>query len=66
MQRFVNPYLFVARIVAILGMAFTLAIGILALVAAFWLVAIISFALTIPFFLLMRYVERSPEQKGRV
>lgn len=54
----ISPYLFLARITAVLGMSFTLAIAILALVGGWWSLAAIGVASFLPFFLLMRYIER--------
>jgi hypothetical protein len=57
-QRQVNPYIFVARIAGILGLSLSLAIGILALLGALWVVAVVALALGIPFALLLYYTER--------
>jgi hypothetical protein len=57
----VTPYLIAARIVAVLGMSFALAIGIFALLAGAVLPGIGIALLATPFFFLMRYVEaRTP------
>jgi hypothetical protein len=52
------PYVLVARIGSILGMSFALAIGLLCLLAAWWIPAIVAFACFIPSFGLMAFVER--------
>jgi hypothetical protein len=54
----VTPYLVAARIVAVLGMSFALAIGIFVAMAGPVLLGLGIAVLAAPFFLLMRYVER--------
>ena len=54
----VPPYVLVARIGSILGMSFALAIGLLLLIGGWVLPALIAFALFVPSFGLMAYVER--------
>ena len=52
------PYVLVARIASILGMAFAMAIGLLLLIGGFVLPSLIAFALFVPSFTLMALVER--------
>lgn len=48
----------VVRIVSVLGMSVSIALGIFLLLGAWWLPAAVSFAAAVPFFLLMRYLEK--------
>jgi len=52
------PYVLVARIGSVLGMSFSIAIGLLLLIGGFVLSALISFALFIPAFAVMLFAER--------
>lgn len=52
------PYVLVARIGSILGMAFSLAIGLLLLIGGFFLWSLIAFAAFLPSFGIMVYAER--------
>jgi predicted membrane metal-binding protein len=52
------PLLAIVRIVSVLGMSFGIAMGIFLLLGAWWLPALIAFASAIPFFVLMRYLEK--------
>ena len=54
----VPPYVLVARIGSILGMSFALAIGLLLLIGGLIVPALVAFALFLPSFGLMAYVER--------
>ena len=54
----IPPYVLVARIGSILGMSFSLAIGLLMLIGAWWIPALLAFALFIPSFGIMAAVER--------
>jgi hypothetical protein len=54
----IPPYVLVARIGSILGMSFALAIGLLLLIGGIILPALVAFALFVPSFLLMVFVER--------
>jgi type IV secretory pathway VirB3-like protein len=58
-QRQVPPYVALVRIAAVIGMSATIAFGIFLLIAAVWVPALISLALSLPFFALMRLVEGS-------
>jgi hypothetical protein len=53
-----TPLLAVVRIVSVLGMSFGIAFGLFLLLGAWWLPALISFASAVPFFVVMRYVEK--------
>lgn len=52
------PYLAIVRIGAVIGMSATIAFGLFLLIAALWLPALVSLALSLPFFAVMRLVER--------
>jgi len=54
----IPPYVLVARIGSILGMSFSLAIGLLFLLGGFIVPSLIAFAAFVPSFGLMAYVER--------
>ncbi|GMU39176.1 MAG: hypothetical protein AMXMBFR23_00420 [Chloroflexota bacterium] len=54
----IPPYVLVARIGSILGMSFSLAIGLLFLLGGIIVPSLIAFAAFIPSFGLMAYVER--------
>lgn len=53
-----TPLLAVVRIVSVLGMSFGIAFGLFMLLGAWWLPAVASFAAAVPFFVVMRYVEK--------
>lgn len=53
-----TPLLAVVRIVSVLGMSFGIAFGLFLLLGAWWLPALASFASAVPFFIVMRYVEK--------
>jgi hypothetical protein len=53
-----TPLLAVVRIVSVLGMSFGVAFGLFLLLGFWWLPALASFASAIPFFVVMRYVEK--------
>jgi len=53
-----TPLLAVVRIVSVLGMSFGIAFGLFMLLGAWWLPALISFGSAVPFFVVMRYVEK--------
>ncbi|HEY4686499.1 MAG TPA: hypothetical protein VII57_10695 [Dehalococcoidia bacterium] len=48
----------IVRIVSVLGMSFAIALGIFLLLWAWWLPAIVSLAAAVPFFVVMRYLEK--------
>lgn len=54
----IPPYVLVARIVSILGMSFALATGFLFLIGGWVVAALLAFALFVPAFGLMVFVER--------
>lgn len=53
----VTPYLIAARIIAVLGMSFALAVGLFLVLAGSFILGIVIMPIAIPFFALMRYVE---------
>ncbi len=53
-----TPLLAVVRIISVLGMSFGVAFGLFMLLGAWWIPAIISFAAAVPFFVVMRYMEK--------
>ncbi|MGB6895039.1 MAG: hypothetical protein WBF37_03720 [Dehalococcoidia bacterium] len=60
----VAGYVAIVRIVAIVGMALALALGIFLVMGGLWLPGGIAFAGFVPFFLLMRLLERSEQERG--
>ena len=60
-ERRVPPHVALVRIGAVLGMSATAAFGIFLLVGGWWLPGLISLALALPFFLVMRLVEQTAE-----
>jgi hypothetical protein len=52
-------YLAVARIAAVVGMAFALAVGILLIVGGWLALGALALVASVPFFALMRLVERN-------
>lgn len=61
-RRPVPTYVALIRIVSVLGMSVTIAFGIFLLIAAAWVQGLISLALALPFFALMRLAERAAER----
>ena len=53
-----TPMLAVVRIISVLGMSFGVAFGLFMLLGAWWIPALISFAAAVPFFFVMRYMEK--------
>ena len=53
-----TPLLAVVRIISVLGMSFGVAFGLFMLLGAWWIPALISFAAAVPFFFVMRYMEK--------
>ncbi len=53
-----TPLLAVVRIVAVLGMALGVAGGLFLMLGAWWLPALGAFIAAVPFFVVMRYVEK--------
>src|SRR3990172_10712380 len=48
----------IVRIVSLLAMSLAIALGIFLLLGGWWLTSVISFLAAIPFFFLMRYLEK--------
>lgn len=59
------PYVLVARIGSILGMAFSLAIGLLLLIGGLFLPSLVAFAAFLPSFGIMVYAERRAAADNR-
>jgi hypothetical protein len=53
-----TPLLAVIRIVSVLGMSIGIALGLFLALGFWWLPSLISFAAAVPFFVVMRYVEK--------
>jgi hypothetical protein len=53
-----TPLLAVVRIISVLGMAFGISFGLFMALGFWWIPALISFASAVPFFVLMRYMEK--------
>lgn len=53
-----TPLLAIVRIVSVLGMSFAIALGIFLLLGAWWWQAALSLVAAVPFFFVMRYVEK--------
>jgi hypothetical protein len=53
-----TPLLAIVRIVSVLGMSFGVALGIFLALAPLWLPSLAAFAFAVPFFFLMRYMEK--------
>ena len=54
----------VVRIICVLGMAVGIALGIFLLLGAWWVPGLISLAASVPFFGLMRYMEKHSTAPG--
>ena len=54
----------VVRIICVLGMSFGIALGIFLLLGGWWLTATISLLASIPFFVVMRYMEKNAAGDG--
>lgn len=63
-ERRVPPYVALVRIGAVVGMSIAAAFGIFLMVGGWWLPGIIAFVLALPFFGVMRLVERFAEPSG--
>lgn len=59
-----SAYLAILRMVAVVGMALAVALGTFLLVGGSWEPGLISLAAFVPFYLLMRLLERSPSRNG--
>ena len=53
-----TPLLAVVRIISVLGMAFGVSFGLFMALGFWWIPALLSFASAVPFFILMRYMEK--------
>lgn len=53
-----TPLLAVVRIISVLGMAFGVSFGLFMALGFWWIPALLSFASAIPFFFLMRFMEK--------
>ncbi len=60
-QRRVPPYVALVRIGAVIGMSTAAGIGLFLLVGGWWVQGLIALVLAVPFFLVMRLVERTAE-----
>ena len=54
----IPPYVLVVRITSILGMSFSLAIGLLLIIGGWWIPSLVAFALFAPSFGLLIAIER--------
>lgn len=61
----VPAYILVVRIATILGMAFSIAIGLLLLIGGFVLPSLVAFALFVPSIATMVYAESAPRWRRR-
>ncbi len=60
-----TPLLAVVRIISVLGMAFGVSFGLFMALGFWWIPALLSFASAVPFFYLMRFMEKKAmEHKG--
>ena len=53
-----TPLLAVVRIISVLGMAFGVSLGLFLALGFWWIPSLIAFASAVPFFFLMRYMEK--------
>ncbi|MEX0785771.1 MAG: hypothetical protein WD939_03960 [Dehalococcoidia bacterium] len=60
-ERRVPPYVALVRIGAVVGMSIAAAFGIFFLVGGFWVAGLIGLVCALPFFVVMRLVERLAE-----
>jgi hypothetical protein len=51
-------WLAVVRIISVLGMSLGISLGIFLALGAWWLPSILAFVAAVPFFFLMRYMEK--------
>ena len=58
MEERAPPLLAVIRIISVLGMSIGISFGLFMLLGGWWVPAIISFLAAIPFFVVMRYMEK--------
>ena len=55
----------IVRIVSVLGMSLGIALGVFLLLGAWWLPALLAFAAALPFFVVMRYLEKKYARDAR-
>lgn len=60
-ERRVPPYVALVRIGSVIGMSVMLAFGLFFLIGGWWVAALVSMALALPFFIVMRLVESIAE-----
>lgn len=60
-ERRVPPYVALVRIGAVIGMSVMLAFGLFFFIGAWWVAGLVSMALALPFFIVMRLVENIAE-----
>jgi hypothetical protein len=53
-----TPLLAIVRIISVLGMSVGVALGIFLALVPSWLLSLAAFAFAVPFFFLMRYMEK--------
>ncbi len=53
-----TPLLAIVRIISVLGMAFGVSLGIFLALGFWWIPSLIAFLCAVPFFVLMRYMEK--------
>jgi hypothetical protein len=54
-----TPLLAIVRIISVLGMAFGVSMGIFLALGFWWIPSLIAFISAVPFFILMRYMEKN-------
>ncbi len=64
MQERAPPLLAVIRIVSVLGMSIGISFGLFMLLGGWWLPAIVSFLAAIPFFVVMRFMEKRAMERS--
>ncbi len=60
-ERRVPPYVALVRIGAVIGMSVMLAFGLFFFIGGWWVAGLVSMALALPFFIVMRLVENIAE-----
>ena len=60
-ERRVPPYVALVRIGSVIGMSVMLAFGLFFFIGAWWVAGLVSMALALPFFIVMRLVESIAE-----
>ncbi len=58
MEERAPPLLAVIRIISVLGMSIGIALGLFLALGFWWIPSLISFAAAVPFFFLMRFMEK--------